>query len=127
MPLVTLTLRRPRDTAFKRAVLDEVHRGLVEVGVPQADRFQRVVTLAPEDFHVDARYPDLDTDRDADFLLVEIVWSVGRSAKVKRKLVEAITAGLARAVGARADNVMIVFLEAAWENWSFGGGRLLHA
>jgi phenylpyruvate tautomerase PptA (4-oxalocrotonate tautomerase family) len=127
MPLVTLTLRRPRDAAFKRAVLDEVHRGLVEVGVPQADRFQRVLTLAPEDLYVDARYPDLDTDRDADFLLVEIVWSVGRSAKVKRKLVEAITAGLARAVGARADNVMVVFVETAWENWSFGGGRLLHA
>ncbi|TMH00434.1 MAG: tautomerase family protein, partial [Betaproteobacteria bacterium] len=23
--------------------------------------------------------------------------------------------------------VMIVFKETAWENWSFGGGRLLHA
>jgi phenylpyruvate tautomerase PptA (4-oxalocrotonate tautomerase family) len=127
MPLVTLTLRRPRDAAFKRLVLDEVHRGLVEAGVPPADRFQRVVTLAPEDFHVDARYPDLGTDRNADFLLVEILWSVGRSAKVKRKLVETMTAGLARVIDADPENVMIVFIETAWENWSFGGGRLLHA
>jgi phenylpyruvate tautomerase PptA (4-oxalocrotonate tautomerase family) len=127
MPLVTVTLRRPRDAAFKRAVLDEVHHGLVELGVPQADRFQRVITLAADDFHVDPRYPDLGADRDADFVLIEIVWSVGRSPKIKRKLVETITSGLARAVGARTENVMIVFLETAWENWSFGGGRLLHA
>jgi phenylpyruvate tautomerase PptA (4-oxalocrotonate tautomerase family) len=127
MPLVTLTLRRPRDATFKRAVLDQIHRSLVEAGVPQADRFQRVVTLASDDFHVDARYPDLGADRDAEFLLIEIVWSVGRSVKVRRKVVETITAGLARAVDARAENVMIVFVETAWENWSFGGGRLLHA
>ena len=127
MPLVTVTLRRPRDPAFARAVLEEVHRGLVEVGVPQADRFQRVITLAPDELHVDARYPDLSVDRNADFLLIEIVWSLGRSAKVKRRLVETITAGLARAVRADPENVMIVLVETAWENWSFGGGRLLHA
>jgi phenylpyruvate tautomerase PptA (4-oxalocrotonate tautomerase family) len=127
MPLVTLTLRRPRDAAFKRAVLDEVHRALVEAGVPPADRFQRVITLAADDAHVDPRYPDLGSDRDGDFLLIEVVWSVGRSVKVKRKVVESLVGGLARAVGARPDNVMIVFLETAWENWSFGGGRILHA
>jgi len=127
MPLVTLTLRRPRDATFKRAVLDEVHRALVEAGVPPADRFQRVITLADDDANIDLRYPDLGSDRDRDFLLVEVVWSVGRRVKVKRKVVETMVAGLARAVGARPDNVMVVFQETAWENWSFGGGRILHA
>lgn len=127
MPLVTVTLRRPRDAAFKRAVLDGVHGALVATGVPEADRFQRVQTLAPDDFRVDARYPDLGADRDLDFVLIEIVWSVGRSVKIKRKLVADITAALARAPGIAPDNVMIVFVETAWENWSFGGGRLLHA
>jgi len=127
MPLVTLTLRRPRDATFKRAVLDEVHRALVEAGVPPADRFQRVITLADDDASIDLRYPDLGSDRDRDFLLVEVVWSVGRSVKVKRKVVETMVAGLARAVGARPDNVMVVLQETAWENWSFGGGRVLHA
>jgi phenylpyruvate tautomerase PptA (4-oxalocrotonate tautomerase family) len=127
MPLVTVTLRRPRDRAFKRAVLDAVHGALVATGVPEADRFQRVQTLAPDDFHIDARYPDLAADRDADFMLIEIVWSVGRSVKIKRKLVADIVAALSRAPGIGAENVMIVFVETAWENWSFGGGRLLHA
>jgi len=114
MPLVTLTLRRPRDATFKRAVLDEVHRALVEAGVPPADRFQRVITLADDDANIDPRYPDLGSDRDRDFLLVEVVWSVGRSVKVKRKVVETMVAGLARAVGARPDNVMVVLQETAW-------------
>ena len=127
MPLVTVTLRRPRDAAFKRTLLDTLHEGLVAAGVPATDRFQRVITPAAADFVVDARYPDLERDRDDDFVLVEILWSVGRSVKVKRKLVGDLTGALNRALGLAPDNVMIVFIETAWENWSFGGGRLLHA
>jgi phenylpyruvate tautomerase PptA (4-oxalocrotonate tautomerase family) len=127
MPLVTVTLRRPRDAGYKRAVLDAVHGALVASGVPEADRFQRVQTLAPDDLRIDARYPDLARDRDADFVLIEIVWSVGRSVKIKRKVVADVVAALSRAPGIGAENVMIVFVETAWENWSFGGGRLLHA
>ena len=127
MPLVTVTLLRPRDAAFKRALLDTVHAALVGAGVPENDRFQRILTLAPEDARVDARYPDLASDRDQDFVLVEILWSVGRSVKVKRALVETLARALGRAIGVAPDNVMIVFKETAWENWSFAGGRLLHA
>jgi phenylpyruvate tautomerase PptA (4-oxalocrotonate tautomerase family) len=127
VPLVTLTLRRPRDAAFKRAVLDTVHAALVAAGVPETDRFQRVLTLAPEDFVVDARYPDLAADRGADFVLIEILWSVGRSVKIKRTLVQNLVTALARTASLAPDDVMIVFKETAWENWSFAGGRLLHA
>jgi phenylpyruvate tautomerase PptA (4-oxalocrotonate tautomerase family) len=127
VPLVTVTLRRPRDAAFKRALLDTIHSALVEAGVPPADRFQRVLTLAPEDFVVDARYPDAAADRDAGFVLIEILWSVGRSVKVKRALLQNLVASLERSPGVAAENVMIVFKETAWENWAFAGGRLLHA
>ena len=127
MPLVTVTLRRPRDAAFKRTLLDTIHAGLVGAGVPPTDRFQRVLTPAADDFVVDPRYPDLASDRSADFVLVEILWSVGRSVKIKRKLVSGLTAALKTALGLDPEHVMIVFVETAWENWSFGGGRLLHA
>ena len=62
-----------------------------------------------------------------DFVLIEILWSVGRSVKVKRKLVADVAAQIARDTGIDPEHVMIVFKETAWENWSFGGGRLLHA
>lgn len=127
MPLVTVTVRKPKPPAFKRAVLDAVHASLVSVGVPEADRFQRVIELAAEDFVFDPRYPDLATDRAADFVLVEILFSVGRSVKVKRKLLDHLVAALARDPGLAPDHVMVVLKETQWENWAFGGGRLLHA
>jgi phenylpyruvate tautomerase PptA (4-oxalocrotonate tautomerase family) len=127
MPLVTVTLQRARPREFKTAVLDTVHRALVAAGVPEADRFQRVLELDPDRFRFDARYPDVATSRTADFVLIEILWSVGRSVKIKRKLVADLTASLARDAGLDPENVMIVFVETAWENWSFAGGRLLHA
>jgi phenylpyruvate tautomerase PptA (4-oxalocrotonate tautomerase family) len=126
MPLVTVTVRKPKAAAFKSAVLAAVHAGLVAAGVPEADRFQRVLELEADDFRYDPRYPDLQKPRDDDFVLVEVLFSVGRSVKVKRKLVADIVGAMAKDPGVDPENVMIVFKETQWENWAFGGGRLLH-
>jgi len=125
MPLVTLTVRKPKSAAFKTQVLDAVHAALVSSGVPAADRFQRVIELDAEDFRFDPSYPDVKTGRNGDFVLVEILWSVGRSVKVRKKLLEELAASLTVS-GLDMENVMIVFKETAWENWSFAGGRLIH-
>ena len=127
MPLVTVTLNQDRSAEFKTAVLTAVHRSLVAAGVPETDRFQRVLELAPGDFRYDPSYPDAATPRGADFTLIEILWSVGRSVRVKRKLVADIVAALAKDPGLDPEHVMVVFQETAWENWAFAGGRLLHA
>src|SRR5690242_18798240 len=127
MPLVTVTLQKDPGREFKSAILDGVQRSLVASGVPETDRFQRVLTLDEASFRYDARYPDVATARSADFVLIEILWSVGRSVKVKRKVTADIVAALARDPGLDPEQVMIVFTETAWENWAFAGGRLLHA
>ena len=127
MPLVTVTLQQKRPPEFKSAILDAVHRSLVANGVPETDRFQRVLELDPADFVYDPRYPDLGSDRSRDFVLIEILWSVGRSVKVKRKVLDDIVQAVAKDPGVDREHVMIVFKETAWENWAFGGGRLLHA
>jgi phenylpyruvate tautomerase PptA (4-oxalocrotonate tautomerase family) len=127
MPLVTLTVRKPKTSAFKSAVLAAVHRSLVGAGVPETDLFHRVLELEAEDFRFDDTYPDLTSPRNDGFILVEILLSVGRSVKVKRKILADIMAGLARDPGANPENVMVVFKETAWANWAFGGGRILHA
>ena len=127
MPLVTITVRKPKTAAFTSAVLAAVHQGLIGAGVPETDRFQRVLALGEDEFRYDSRYPDLGSARGDDFVLIEILWSVGRNVKVKRKLVADVVAQIARDPGVDPEHVMIVFKETAWENWSFGGGRLLHA
>jgi phenylpyruvate tautomerase PptA (4-oxalocrotonate tautomerase family) len=126
MPLVTLTMQRGKDAAFKSAVLDAVHNALVASGVPQADRFHRVLELSAEDFRYDARYPDLASPRTGDFVLIEVLLSTGRSVKVKRKIAVDLVEGLRQSPGLDPDNVMLVFKETLWENWSFGGGRFIH-
>jgi hypothetical protein len=126
MPLVTLTVRRGKDAAFKSAVLDAVHGALVASGVPQADRFHRVLELSADDFRYDASYPDLSAPRTGDFVLIEVLLSTGRSVKVKRKIAADLIDGLRRSPGLDPDNVMLVFKETLWENWSFGGGRFIH-
>ena len=127
MPLITVTVRKPKTAAFKAAVLKAVHSALVASGVPDTDRFHRILELDAGDFQYDAAYPDLKKPRDGDFTLVEIVLSVGRSVKVKRKILADLVAALASDPGLDPDNVMVVFKETQWENWSFAGGRQIHA
>lgn len=127
MPLVTLTVAKPKSAEFKSGVFAAVHQALVASGVPQTDRFQRVLELEPENFRFDSGYPDLSSPRDENFVLIEILLSEGRSVKVKKKIVADILAALTEAPPAlNAENVMIVFKETRWENWVFGGGRFLH-
>lgn len=125
MPLVTLTVQRPKSAEFKASVLQAVHVALVAIGVPVADRFQRVLELPPGDFRFDPAYPDVQGNRNEDFVLIEVLLSAGRSVKVKRQFLDALVAELA-ASGHDPENMMLVFKETAWENWSFAGGRQLH-
>lgn len=125
MPLVTVTMLRPKPKAFKDSVLQAVHDALVGIGVPEADRFQRVLELAPEDFRFDRGYPDVEGTRTDDFVLVEVLLSAGRSVKVKKQFLAQLVAALA-AAGHDPENLMVVFRETTWENWAFAGGRQIH-
>jgi len=126
VPLVTLTIREGKSSEFKSAVLNTVHSALIASGVPEKDRFQRVLELGSDDFRFDPDYPDLSARRTDDFVLIEILLSVGRSVKVKKKILVDILGGLSKAPGLNPENVMVCFKETLWENWSFAGGRLIH-
>ena len=126
MPLVTVTVCEPKSEAFKSAVLAAVHRALVASGVPETDRFHRVLELPAQDFRFDPSYPDAARPRSSDFVLVQILLSVGRSVKVKRRILADLVAGLARDPGLDPEHVMVVFQETQWESWSFAGGRMIH-
>jgi phenylpyruvate tautomerase PptA (4-oxalocrotonate tautomerase family) len=126
MPLVTLTVRKTQAAQFKTTVLDAVHEALVAVGVPPTDKFQRVFAFDEEDFRFDPSYPDAATPRGADYAFIEILWSVGRSVKVKRQMLRTLMTRLSEQ-GINPEHVTVVFKETQWENWAFSGGRLLHA
>ncbi|SRR5262245_11609629 len=127
MPLVTVTVRQGKSGKFKSAVLGAVHSALIASGVPERDRFQRVLELSLDDFRFDPEYPDLTARRTDDFILIEILLSVGRSLKVKKKIVADILAGVSKDPGLNGENAMVCFKETLWENWSFGDGRFFYA
>ena len=126
MPLITVTVRKPKAPAFKDAVLAAVHASLVASGVPETDRFHRVLELSADDFRFDPSYPDLTRPRTDDFVLIEVLLSAGRSVKIKRKIAADLIAALRESPGLDPENVMLALKETTWENWSFGGGRFIH-
>ena len=125
MPLVTLTTLKTTPAATIDGLLDAVHAGLISVGVPKMDRFHRVLQLDPEALRVDPTYPDLTQPRSHRFVLIEITLSVGRTLKQKRQIVESIVSAAGN-LGLSGEDVMVVFNETRWENWSFGGGRFFY-
>lgn len=125
MPLVSLTVRHTCSRDHIDKVLTVTHEALKYVGVPANDLFQRVLALPAEHFRYDTRYPDVQGERDENFTLIEILWSVGRSVKVKKMCVGKIMETLP-SLKINPENVMVVFRETQWENWSFAGGRFIH-
>jgi len=126
VPIVTLTVRKPKTTEFKSMVLGAIQASLVDIGVSPNDRFHRVLELDEDNFQFDDSFPDLLTRRNENFVLVEILLGVGRSVKIKKQILAGITERLS-ASGFDTENLMVVFQDIAWENWSPAGGRVPHA
>jgi phenylpyruvate tautomerase PptA (4-oxalocrotonate tautomerase family) len=126
MPIVTLTTRGPKSSEFKKEVLGAIHGALVDIGASPNDRFHRVLELNDENFQYDPTFPDVRGQRTEDFLLVEVLLGIGRSVEIKKQLLTGITARLT-ALGHDPENLMVVFQDIPWENFSPAGGRLPHA
>src|ERR1700719_3255994 len=50
-------------------------------------------------------------------VLIEILLSVGRSVKIKKKILSDIMSALVKSPGLNPENVMVCFKETQWENW----------
>lgn len=126
MPIVTATVRKPKSAEFKSRLLGAIHAALVEIGAHPNDRFHRVIELDEEDFQFDPTFPDVRTHRTDDFVLVEILLGVGRSVKLKKQVLAGIVERLSSS-GFDCENLMVLFHDVPWENFSPAGGRVPHA
>jgi len=125
MPLITFTLQKGKPAAFKQQVGQAVHQSLMKIGVPADDLFQRFIELEAENLIYSPTYPDVQQSRTSNFIIIEVLFSVGRSVKVKKQVLSHLIEGL-QALGISPDDVFVSFQETSWENWSFAGGRLIH-
>jgi len=123
MPIVTLTIQAPKSPEFKAELLDAIQSALVDIGAHPDDLFHRVLELPEQDFRFHPTFPDVKAARTQDFVLVEILLGVGRSVKLKKQVLAGIVERLSRQ-GCDPENLMVVFHDVPWENFSPAGGRL---
>lgn len=117
MPLVRIEVIKGRSASEKRRLLEAVHDALVEAfEIPEDDRTQRLVEHDPENF-------EIPPGRSESYTLVEITAFPGRSTKAKRRLYQAIVRNLGGRLGIAAEDVFIVLVEPAMENWGIRGGQ----
>ena len=115
MPLVRITRRSGRPAVENQALLDAIHDALVEAfKIPQGDRCQQLVQLAPEHF-------ELPEGRTAAFTLIEITAFPGRSVEAKRALYRSMARRF-EAAGLSSNDLFIVIHELPLENWSARNG-----
>ena len=126
MPLVKVFYRAGKSEEYCRAVAGAIHEALVaEAGVPQDDRFQVFLELAPANLVAHPSYAGVS--RSEELLVVEITLNAGRSVEVKKSLYRAIARNLKGTVNLRPDDVLICLVEVQRENWSFGHGKATYA
>ncbi|MEL6928029.1 MAG: tautomerase family protein [Cyanobacteria bacterium J06600_6] len=84
------------------------------IGTPDQKRFQRFITLEPENFI----FP---SDRTADYLIIEVVMFEGRSVETKKKLIYALQQKITETTDIKPQDIEITLIETPAANWGIGG------
>lgn len=120
MPLVRITAPDSLDRDQLATVAHGIHRALIDtVGIPEGDRFQLLITHAPEVFAFDPDYLDVIRER---VVCIEITLVGGRTDDVKRNLYRHIADNLQTA-SVRRQDVFVVLTENHRSDWSVGDGQ----
>lgn len=121
MPLVKFYLRKGTSPEFRRILCDQVHQALVaQANVPADDQFQIVNELDPESLVAHPSYGSVS--RSERVIIIEITLNTGRTLEIKKSLYADIVRRLERQIAVRTDDVVVLLVEVAKENWSFGKG-----
>jgi phenylpyruvate tautomerase PptA (4-oxalocrotonate tautomerase family) len=120
MPLIRIDAFEGRSDAEVKTLLDSAHRAVVKaIHINERDRYQIY------EAHAKSRFVMQDTGlgipRTDKALIITIV-SKGRAEILKRRLYKEMTEELQRSVSIAPSDVMIVFVENAAADWSFGNG-----
>ena len=127
MPLARIDLNKRASPELVRTVCDAVYNAMVEIAnVPLHDRFQIVTRhgddeiLYPPEGYLGVRYS-------SDVIIIQITWVAGRSIEVKQKFYHRIVDEIHDKQRVRKEDVVIVLVDNAREDWSFGNGVMQYA
>ena len=116
MPYVKVYATVGRDAGEKRALMEAVHRGLVEgAGIPEWDKQVRLFEFGPDNMLLP------DSDDSASYVLVEVT-GYPRSLDVKRDLYASLVKNLSTA-GVDPKDTKIIYFDVPPDSWGVQGGR----
>jgi 4-oxalocrotonate tautomerase len=120
MPIIHISLRAGKPEAYRQAIFDGLYRAMREtLSVPEDDQFMTISEHDAANF----RYGDAyGVARSADVVYIQITVFNTRTVEQKKALFRRIAELLGQSPGIRPDDVFVIVLEAAKENWSVGHG-----
>lgn len=122
MPIVRISLPSGKPAAYRTAVSNQVYEAMREtLEIPEGDRFQVITEHNNAQLIADPNF--MGMQRSADFILIQIFLSRGRTTEAKQALYRRIAERLASSPGVRPDDVMTVLTEVGLDDWSFGRGE----
>lgn len=120
MPLVHISLRAGRPQAYREAIFDSLYRAMREaLNVPDGDQFMTITEHDAANFRTGNAY---GVARSADVVYIQITVFDTRTAEQKKALFRRIAELLGENPGIRPEDVFVVVLPAAKDNWSVGHG-----
>ncbi|MBI5319024.1 tautomerase family protein [Bradyrhizobium sp.] len=120
MPLIHISLRAGKPDAYRQAIFDGLYRAMREaLDVPEDDQFMVITEHDAANFRTGSAYGVARTN---DVVYIQITVFDTRTAEQKKALFKQTAELLGRNPGIRPENVFVVVLESAKENWSVGHG-----
>jgi 4-oxalocrotonate tautomerase len=120
MPLLHVSLLAGKPEAYRQAILDGLYRAMREtLKVPEGDQFMTISEHDAANFRYGSAF---GIARSADLVFIQITVFNTRTAEQKKALFQRIAELLGESPGIRAEDVFVVVLDAAKENWSVGLG-----
>jgi 4-oxalocrotonate tautomerase len=122
MPLVRISLPAGKAAGYVSEISNQVYQAMREtLDIPEGDRFQVITEHSSATLVADPSF--MGISRTADFVLIQIFLSRGRTTETKQALYRTVALRLATSPGIRPEDVMILLTEVGLDDWSFGRGE----
>ncbi|WP_317205782.1 tautomerase family protein [Janthinobacterium sp.] len=126
MPFIRLAVKKGTGPVQKDAIVQGVHRALVEsINMPADELFNLVSEYDPEDFFYDRKFNGVA--RSDNVVVVEITMRRGRSDAMKKSLYAKIAENLEADAKVSPKDVFIFMHENDYSDWSVGNGQFAMA
>ena len=120
MPFIEVSMQAGKPAPYREAIMDSLYEAMREaLNIPEGDHFIVLNECDPTNF----RYgPAFGVNRSDDLLYIRMTVFNTRSQAEKIALFRSIASHLGRNPGIASENVFVVLIESAKENWSVGHG-----